>query len=65
MAEIVVTPEIRRAVARDDCKVNGHRFDAVLVIGSLAPGGLICSRCGGAWGIDANDREDEWGNHGA
>jgi len=48
-----VTPEIRQAVAEDDCRHEGHDFDTVLVLSSWDPVRLICRRCGRSWPVGA------------
>ena len=50
------TPEQRRAVARDECRMGGHVFSELLVFGSLAPIAVTCDRCGSVWHIHPEDQ---------
>lgn len=40
------TPEERMAVRRDECLVQGHRWDAVVRFGKELPTSFVCSNCG-------------------
>jgi hypothetical protein len=48
---VEITPEIRQAVAEDDCRAEGHDHDVVLGYGSADPLRLICRRCGRSWSV--------------
>lgn len=50
MAEIVVTDEMRLAVARERCTRCGHDFEMVVTTAG-DPSSVICATCGKSWKI--------------
>jgi hypothetical protein len=46
-----ITPEIRQAVAEDECRRTGHAVDAVLTMASTDPVAVRCSTCGRTWSV--------------
>lgn len=55
------TPEMRRAVRRDECRTNGHTISGLFVIGQLAPQQVYCTNCGGHWRIHPEDIGEHFG----
>jgi hypothetical protein len=48
---VEITPEIRQAVAEDECRRGGHDVDVVVTFGSGEPVRVICGRCGRTWPV--------------
>lgn len=46
-----ITPEIRQAVAEDECRRTGHDVDAVVTMGNGDPVELLCASCGRSWPV--------------
>lgn len=55
------TEDQRRAVARDQCRMSGHRISSVSAAESLAPMLVVCTRCDSTWRIHPNDQGQDFG----
>ena len=46
-----VTPEMRQAVAEEQCRALGHDCDIIMTMSSYDPVALKCSRCYRRWDV--------------
>jgi hypothetical protein len=55
---VVLTPEMRQALAEAECEVEGHDHEYIMTVGNPGPVLVFCGRCWRQWNPSDSTGED-------